>query len=124
MPFVHGRLVGGSDYCYYHVFLGTAVNNASSVLLILPVPVSSLMEEVVSAKIDDETRRKMRRLQNINWSEVIRQAIVNKIEEEEARRLLVDREKVKRAAKETDALRTPSVSGWNSTEKIRRRRCL
>ncbi|OGD53479.1 hypothetical protein A3K81_03795 [Candidatus Bathyarchaeota archaeon RBG_13_60_20] len=82
------------------------------------------MEEVVSAKIDDETRRKMRRLQNINWSEVIRQAIVNKIEEEEARRLLVDREKVKRAAKETDALRTPSVSGWNSTEKIRRRRCL
>jgi hypothetical protein len=63
------------------------------------------MVEVVSAKVDDETRRRMRRLPDINWSEVIRQAILNKIEEEEARRSLVDRERLEKAAKETDALR-------------------
>jgi len=78
------------------------------------------MVEVVSAKVDDETRRRMRRLPDINWSEIIRQAILNKIEEEEARRLQVDKEKIEKAAKETDALRTPSKPGWNSTEEIRR----
>jgi len=78
------------------------------------------MVEVVSAKVDDETRRRMRRLQDINWSEVIRQAILNKIEEEEARRLQFDKEKLEKAAKETDALRTHSKPGWDSTEEIRR----
>jgi hypothetical protein len=78
------------------------------------------MVEVVSAKVDDDTRRRMRGLPDINWSEVIRQAILNKIEEEEARRIQVDREKIEKAAKETDALRTPSKPGWDSTEEIRR----
>jgi len=78
------------------------------------------MVEVVSAKVDDETRRRMRRLPGVNWSEVMRKAIVNKIEEEETRRAQVDRERVEKAAKETDALRTPSKPGWDSTEEIRR----
>jgi hypothetical protein len=78
------------------------------------------MVEVVSAKVDDETRRRMKRLPDINWSEIIRQAILNKIEEEEARRLQFDKEKLEKAAKETDALRTPSKPGWDSTEEIRR----
>jgi hypothetical protein len=78
------------------------------------------MVEVVSAKVDDDTRRRMRSLPDINWSEVIRQAILNKIEEEEARRVQVNREKIEKAAKETDALRTPSKSGWDSTEEIRK----
>ena len=77
------------------------------------------MVEVVSAKIDDDTRRRMRQLPDINWSEVIRQAILAKIEEEEeARRQLFDREKLEKAARETDALRTPSRAGWDSTEEI------
>jgi len=78
------------------------------------------MVEVISAKVDDETRRRMRRLPDVNWSEVIRQAILSKLEEEEARRLSHDREKLERAARETDALRTPSRAGWDSTEEIRR----
>jgi len=78
------------------------------------------MVEVVSANVDDETRHRMRRLSDINWSEVIRQAIINKIEEEEARRFQVDRERVEKAAKETDAIRTPSSPDWNRTEEIRR----
>ena len=78
------------------------------------------MVEVVSAKVDDETRRRMRRLPGVNWSEVMREAIVNKIEEEETRRAQVDMERVEKASRETDALRTPSKPGWDSTEEIRR----
>ena len=78
------------------------------------------MVEVVSAKIDDETRRRMKRLQDVNWSEVMREAIIKKIEEEERRQALVDRERLRRAAAETDALRTPATPGWDSTEEIRK----
>lgn len=31
-----------------------------------------------------------------------------------------DRDRIKKAAKETDALRTPSTPGWDSTEEIRK----
>ena len=78
------------------------------------------MVEVVSAKVDEETRRRMKRLQDVNWSEVMREAIVKKIEEEEVRQVEVDRERVQKAARETDALRTPSQLGWDSTEEIRK----
>jgi len=78
------------------------------------------MVEVVSAKIDDETRRRMKRLQEVNWSEVMREAIIKKVEEEERRQALVDRERLRRAAAETDSLRTPATPGWDSTEEIRK----
>ncbi len=39
---------------------------------------------------------------------------------EETRRADADTKRVKKAATETDALRTPSTPGWNSTEEIRR----
>jgi hypothetical protein len=32
----------------------------------------------------------------------------------------VERDRIKKAAKETDALRTPSTPGWDSTDEIRR----
>jgi hypothetical protein len=78
------------------------------------------MVEVVSAKIDEETRRRMRRLTDVNWSEVMREAIHRKIEEEEKRRTPVDRERRLRAAARTDAIRTPATPGWDSTEEIRK----
>ena len=76
------------------------------------------MTDVVSARIDKDTRRRMRRLPHINWSEVIREAIVEKIEEEERRRD-VDLRGLREAARITDSLRAP-VPGWDSTEEIRR----
>ena len=76
------------------------------------------MVDVVSARIDEETRRRMKRLPQVNWSEVIRGAIVEKIREEERRRE-VDPRDHREAVRITDSLRVPS-EGWDSTEEIRR----
>ena len=76
------------------------------------------MVDVVSARIDEETRRRMRRLPQVNWSEVIRGAIIEKIREEERRRE-VDPRDLREAAKIMDSLRAKS-KGWDSTEEIRR----
>jgi len=76
------------------------------------------MVDVVSARVDKETRRRMMRLPQVNWSEVIRGAIVEKIREEERRRE-VDLRDLREAAKTMDSLRVP-VEGWDSTEEIRR----
>ena len=76
------------------------------------------MTDVVSARIDDDTRRRMRRLPHINWSQVIREAITEKISEEE-RRPHVDPQDLREAARITDSVRAPSP-GWDSTEEIRR----
>jgi len=78
------------------------------------------MVGVVSARVDEDTRRRMRRLPHVNWSEVIREAIVEKILVEERRRE-VDPRDLREAARISDSLRAPS-EGWDSTEEIRRRR--
>jgi len=41
------------------------------------------MTDIISARIDEDTRRRMRRLPHINWSQIIREAIAEKIIEEE-----------------------------------------
>lgn len=76
------------------------------------------MVDVVSARIDGETRRRMRKLPHVNWSVVIREAITEKIREEEQRRE-VDPRDLREAVRITDSLRAPA-EGWDSTEEIRR----
>jgi transcriptional regulator of met regulon len=78
---------------------------------------------VVSVRIDERTRRKMKLLSHLNWSEVIRQAIIQKINEEENRKRRLDPKMLKEAAEITDKIRKPSPS-WSSTEEIRRWRDL
>jgi len=75
------------------------------------------MVDVISARVNDETRRRMKRLPHINWSEVIREAITARLKREERRE--VDPADLREAAKITDALRAPSP-GWDSTEESRR----
>jgi len=76
------------------------------------------MTDVISARVDKETRRRMKRLPHINWSQVIRDAIREKIREEE-RRPHVDPRELREAAAITDRVRAPSP-GWDSTEEVRR----
>jgi transcriptional regulator of met regulon len=78
---------------------------------------------VISVRIDERTRRKMKRLSHLNWSEVIRQAIIQKIKEEENRKRNLDPKTLKEAAEITDKIRKPSPS-WSSTEEIRKWRDL
>lgn len=80
--------------------------------------------EVTSAKVDKKTKAKMKRYSEVNWSEVIRQAIASKIREEELkiRRNPLDKEELADAAKITDAIRSrhKEEAGWNSVEEIRK----
>jgi len=75
--------------------------------------------EVVSVKVDKRVKERMRRLANVNWSEIIRQALVAKIAEEEAKARTVDTKSLLEAASLTDGIRRTSRS-WSSTEEIRR----
>lgn len=74
---------------------------------------------VISVRLDEETRRKMKRLAYLNWSEIIRQAIAQKIKEEENKKRRLDPRMLKNAAEITDRIRRPSP-GWSSTEEIRK----
>ncbi len=75
--------------------------------------------EVVSVRVDSKMRKKMRSLSHVNWSEVIRRAIGQKIREEELERRNLSFESLRLAAKLTDELRRPSP-GWRSEEEIRK----
>jgi len=67
---------------------------------------------VVSVRISEETKRRMEKLRHINWSEVIRKAILKVIEEEEDRNLA-------RAVLITEKVRKKAPKGWDSSQIIR-----
>jgi hypothetical protein len=75
------------------------------------------MVEIVSARVDAETRRRMKRLPHVNWSEVLRAAIIERLKEEERRRE-INVSKLHEAAELTDSVRK-KYPGWDSTEEIR-----
>ena len=77
------------------------------------------MMEVVSVKVDSDTKQRMRRLSRVNWSETIRRAIEKTIEEEELRERNVKPRDVRKARLMADSIRRPS-KGWDSTREIRK----
>lgn len=74
---------------------------------------------MVSVKVDRKIKKKMKRLSNVNWSEVIRRAIVAKIGEEEMKVMSIDVDQLSQAASLTDKIRRTS-KGWSSVEEIRK----
>jgi hypothetical protein len=88
-----------------------------NVILILRTSITFIMVEVVSSRIDEDTRRKMKRLRHVNWSEVMRQAILKKIEEETRRE--IDPVEVKEAVRLMDQVRRPH-GDYDGTEEIRK----
>jgi transcriptional regulator of met regulon len=75
------------------------------------------MAEVVSSRVDMETRRKMKRLRHVNWSEVMRKAILEKIEEENQRK--IDPSDVEEAIRLMDHVRRPRED-FDGAEEIRK----
>ncbi len=63
----------------------------------------------ITVRISEELKRKMSRLGDVNWSEVIRRAI-----EEEIRKA-----RMQEASRRIDALREKSNIAWDSTKVIR-----
>ncbi len=75
--------------------------------------------EVVSVKVDKKIKQKMKKLSNVNWSEVIRRAIMAKIGDEEMKIMNIDIEMLSEAGSLTDKIRRTS-KGWSSVEEIRK----
>lgn len=73
---------------------------------------------VVTVRVDDVTKRRMEKVAQINWSEVIRKAIEEKLLQQDYW-ATADRGRQARAKKETDELRR-KVAGWDSVSEIRR----
>ena len=81
--------------------------------------------EVVSFKVDVSTKRRMARLRDINWSEVLRDAIRRRLELEERLRGSANRRRTIEAARRMDEFRSQiGPSEYDSTKEIRRWRDL
>lgn len=77
--------------------------------------------EVVSLKVDSETKRRMARFRDINWSEVLRDAIRRRLELEETMRTPIDRRRALDAVRRIDEFRARvGRSDFDSTREIRR----
>jgi len=71
----------------------------------------------ITIRISSEVKKLMKKYRYINWSEVVREAILNKIHEEERKNLaeaLLINEKLRRSA----------PKNWDSTEVIKKWRRL
>ena len=76
--------------------------------------------EVVSFKVDSTTKKRMARIRDINWSEVLRDAIRRRLELEERLRTPIDRRRVLEAARRMDEFRAQiGPSEYESTKEIR-----
>lgn len=81
--------------------------------------------EVVSVKVDPATKKRMSRFRDINWSEVLRDAIRRRLELEERLRIPIDRRRAIEAARRMDEFRSGiGPSDYDSTKEIRRWRDL
>lgn len=81
--------------------------------------------EVVSVKVDAATKKRMAQLKDINWSEVLREAIRRRLDIEEWLRAPIDRRKAMAAARRMDTFRSGiGPSDFDSTKEIRKWRNL
>ena len=76
------------------------------------------MGEFFSVRIPRDLREKMRRYKHINWSEVVRRAILEKIAEEERRDKRLKAAEVMDKIRE-DILKTYGPTDYDSSEVIR-----
>ena len=74
-------------------------------------PLSALMA-IVTVRVDEETRRRMKRKRGTNWNATLGEAIAAKLKVEEGMNLA-------RGVVLNEALRRKAKKGWNSVEVIR-----
>ncbi len=66
----------------------------------------------ITIRIDPEIKKRMKKYSYINWSEVVRRAILEKLNEEE-------RKNIAEALLINERLRRKAPKGWDSTEVIK-----
>jgi len=77
---------------------------------------------IVTVRVEDKLKSKMEKLRHVNWSEVIRSAIVRRISVEESltARRSIDVNLLRKAIKDQDRLRAKSSEKWSGVEEIRK----
>jgi len=73
---------------------------------------------VMSTRIDDKTKREVDAFPDVNWSEVMRRAILARLEEEKRRRRRKDMARIRKAVEGIDALRRRCAG--DTTAELRR----
>ena len=75
----------------------------------------------ISMRIDEKTKARMEAHPDLNWSEIIRRAIKERLDIEEALRMKkVDHARALRATKAMVRLRAKTSGNWNGAEEIRK----
>jgi len=77
---------------------------------------------VVTVRVDSELKKRMDRLRHVNWSEVVRRAIADKIALEEtlASSRTIEAKRLEEAINDQDRLRSKTTGRWSGAEEIRR----
>ncbi len=74
---------------------------------------------VISVRVDEDLKKKMEKMKQVNWSEIVRKAIKEKIEQQGhkniAKAVLINEEIRKRAPSEFDS--TVIIRQWRETRK-------
>jgi len=76
-----------------------------------------MTDKTISLRIDSEVYRKMKILEHINWSALLRKTLVKELSKMD----VFDREKIKKASEKIDKIRISAVfdKGKSSTQIIR-----
>jgi len=77
---------------------------------------------LVTVKVDETLKRRMKKYPYINWSEVIRRAIKRRLHLEEALKeeRKIDVDALSEAIRVQDVIRKKTSGKWSPTEEIRR----
>jgi hypothetical protein len=77
---------------------------------------------LITVRIDDRLKDKMKRMRHVNWSEVIRAAIAERISLEESamKRNSIDLDLLERAMTDQDRLRDRTSGTWSGSEEIQK----
>ncbi len=77
---------------------------------------------VVTVRLDSELKKRMDRLRHVNWSEVVRRAIAERValEESLASSRIIDVKRLEEAMRDQDRLRSKATGRWSGAEEIRK----
>jgi len=77
---------------------------------------------IVTVRLDEHLKQKMKKLRHVNWSEVIRVAIAERVSREEAisSQRSIDLASLRKAMADQDRLRAKTTGVWSGAEEIRK----
>lgn len=77
---------------------------------------------VITVRVDEELKAKMEKYKHVNWSEVVRRALAERVmaEEELMAKRNVNADLLLRAVSDQDRLRAKTTGRWSGAEEIRK----